>query len=60
MLQHINYDMIHNSSYQRRKVLDKNTNYGINLLEIYELSGYSVGTWFLIKFVIQLKLSIIW
>ena len=60
MLQHINYDMVHNSSYKRRKVLDKNTNCGINLFEIYELFGYSVGTWFLITFVIQLELIIIW
>ena len=52
MLQYINNDLIHNSPYQRRKALDKNTNYSINHLEIYKLYGYSVGIWFLIKFVI--------
>ena len=60
MLQYINNDLIHNSPYQRRKALDTNTNYSINHLEIYKLYGYSVGTWFLIKFVIQLEFIIIW
>ena len=60
MLQHVKYDMIHNSPYQQRKALDKSTNHSINLFEIYELHGYTVDTWFLIKFVIQLKLIIVW
>ena len=60
MLQYINYDLIHNSPYQRRKALDKNTNYSINHFEIYKLYSYSVGTCFLIKFVIQMEFIIIW
>ena len=33
MFQHINCDAIHNSPYERRKALDKNTNYSINPFE---------------------------
>ena len=42
-----------------KKALDKNTNRSINLFQSYVLYNYSVGTYFLIKSVIQLEFIII-
>ena len=39
-VQHINYDLIHNSPYQRRKAVDKNTNYSIYIFQSYALYDY--------------------